>query len=84
MEIPYEDMSPYSGGGGGGGGANSGGSPIDGSPSVDGSEDHSTGLGLTTGPGPGPSGLGAGPSVGGMGVLGKPMGTNNFVTKLYQ
>jgi hypothetical protein len=48
--------------------------------SGDGGEDQAVGLGLTLGV----NGAGVGGMGGGMNVLGKPMGTNNFVTKLYQ
>jgi len=47
------------------------GSPVDGSGSTSGAED-SFGMGIMTGVG------------GTMNILGKPLATNNFVTKLYQ
>lgn len=56
-----------------------GGSPVDGSGSTSGAEDVL---------GAGPNGLvgmqGLGGMAGSMNILGKPMATNNFVTKLYQ
>ena len=51
---------------------------MEGSVSGDGGDDHPSALGLTTNRGA------AGGMVVSMKVLGKPMGTNNFVTKLYQ
>lgn len=69
MDMPYDDLDARTAYGGGGGG-----SPIDGSGSTSGAED-----GLAAPPG-GTMGM-----VGGtMNVLGKPIVTNNFVTKLYQ
>ncbi|KAF8909238.1 hypothetical protein CPB84DRAFT_1495734 [Gymnopilus junonius] len=85
---PYEDMdvraaaygaagSANAAGSGPGGGSGSGGSPVDGSGSTSGAEDS---FGMLGGGGGGPGG-----GVGGtMNVLGKPIATNNFVTKLYQ
>ncbi|PPQ63110.1 hypothetical protein CVT24_005821 [Panaeolus cyanescens] len=58
-----------------------GGSPVDGSGSTSGAED-SFGMSMGLGSGGGPasaSGVGAS-----MNILGKPLATNNFVTKLYQ
>jgi len=78
MDLVYDDMGHY---GTAGAGANgNGGSPVEGSVSGDGADDHPSALGLTTN---GANGA-AGGMVVGMNVLGKPMGTNNFVTKLYQ
>jgi hypothetical protein len=57
-------------GGSAGGGSGGGGSPVDGSGSTSGAEDS---FGMMGG------------GVGGtMNILGKPIATNNFVTKLYQ
>lgn len=80
----YDDLemrSTYPGSGGAGGG-----SPIDGSGSTSGGEDV-----LGTGPGGSGTGgmnmslgMGAAGVGGSMNILGKPMATNNFVTKLYQ
>lgn len=61
------------------GAGGSGGSPVDGSGS--GSGDDAMGAAM----GGMPMGMGGSMGVGGsMNVLGKPMATNNFVTKLYQ
>lgn len=69
----YDDGGAYGAVSGGGG------SPVDGSGSTSGAEDVL---------GAGPNGLiglqGLGGMAGGMNILGKPMATNNFVTKLYQ
>ena len=74
----YDDMdmrNAYGVGTGGGGG-----SPVDGSGS--GSGDDAMGAAAMTGM---PLGMTGSMSVaGGMNILGKPMATNNFVTKLYQ
>jgi hypothetical protein len=72
----YDDLEMRSVYGIGAGG--SGGSPVDGSGSGSGDDTVSAVLGM-------PMGMGGSMSVGGsMNVLGKPMATNNFVTKLYQ
>ena len=63
----------FSAGGMGSGNAGNG-SPVDGSGSTSGAED-------TFSPGGGGGMLGMG---GSMNILGKPLATNNFVTKLYQ
>lgn len=82
---PYDDMdvraaaygpsgaaSAAVSGGAAGGTGGSGGSPVDGSGSTSGAEDS---FGM----------MGSGGGVGGtMNILGKPLATNNFVTKLYQ
>jgi hypothetical protein len=71
----YDDLEMRNVYGVGAGG--SGGSPVDGSGS--GSGDDATALAGM------PMGMGGTMTVaGGMNVLGKPMATNNFVTKLYQ
>lgn len=67
----YEDMEMRAAYGG------SGGSPVDGSGSTSGGEEALGGAGGHIGGMP----LGIG---GSMNILGKPMATNNFVTKLYQ
>lgn len=73
----YDDMEMRNAYGVGAGG--SGGSPIDGS---SGSGDDAMG---STGMNGMPIGMGGSMNVGGsMNILGKPMATNNFVTKLYQ
>lgn len=69
MDMGYDDFTPY------GASTNGGGSPVDGSGNTSGAED------TLNGPGSGQMSLGVG---GSMNVLGKPMATNNFVTKLYQ
>lgn len=67
----YDDLAPY------GSSTNGGTSPVDGSGNTSGAEDA---LSASSQPQ-----LGLGGGVGGsMNVLGKPMPTNNFVTKLYQ
>lgn len=77
----YDDLemrAAYPGSSGGGGG-----SPVDGSGSTSGGEDALGGVGSS---GVGHIGMGGmSMGVGGsMNILGKPMATNNFVTKLYQ
>jgi hypothetical protein len=81
MDMSYaDDMGYASASAGGGLGGGGGGSPVEGSMSGDGGEDQPMSLGLSSGAnGAGVAGMGSG-----MNVLGKPMGTNNFVTKLYQ
>jgi hypothetical protein len=80
MDMGYEEMCSYPNGPNANGVG--GGSPVDGDVSVDGGDDQNLGIGAGSG-----STLVNG-HTGGMGgginVLGKPMGTNNFVTKLYQ
>jgi hypothetical protein len=85
MELTYDDLGSYSGSGAAGDGSPIDDSPGSGSPSGDGGEDGLLGLALHNGVGPNNGGIGSGGGVmGGMNVLGKPLGTNNFVTKLYQ
>jgi hypothetical protein len=85
MELTYDELGSYSGSGAAGDGSPIDDSPSGGSPSGDGGEDGLLGLALHNGVGPNNGGIGSGGGVmGGMNVLGKPLGTNNFVTKLYQ
>lgn len=69
----YESCSRGVPGVGGAGAGGSGGSPIDGSGSTSGAEES---FGII--------GSGGGGVGGTMNILGKPIATNNFVTKLYQ
>lgn len=74
--VSYDELevrTPYGGAGAGGGigtGSGGNGSPVDGSGSASGEDSFAM--------------MGAGGVGGTMNVLGKPLATNNFVTKLYQ